>query len=280
MTAEVEMFFRQLEKYNNLHYAAYYPAPVSAPLARQEATEHSTGDLLCFFDNHCLVEPNYFKRILLDFDKYPEMDMLHSVTRFHAGDPFTQFHYNLQLEKNFWAHAAGIPVDEYKPYRIAAGGHGSFIVRRDAWEAVAGYRNVPFVGYGGEEIYFDFKMAMLDKTNWLDPKLIHWHFPGGKGYPRHGSDDYHRNMLMCANIIGGTKWVNKVYNFFAGKWPETKEDPFLDKYPKMQRKTRLIDIYDDALLRSKDHAEWFASVRHRTLEEQLQYFSDNNIATS
>ena len=49
-------------------------------------------------------------------------------------------------------------------------------------------------GYGAEETCLDLKMALLDKTNYLDATLGYFHYPGVRGYPRHNSDDYFRNL--------------------------------------------------------------------------------------
>lgn len=271
------MLFRELDKAKLLGYVGWHEGPTSPPAARQEATFHAKGDLLFFFDNHVVVEPNYFKRALLQFEKYgSEMDMLHSTTCFYPGES-PQYHYRLQLAKNFWASAAMLPVDSHKPYRIAAGGHGGFVVRRSVWEEVGGYGDIPFVGYGGEEIYFDMKMAMLDKTNWIEPRMIHWHFPGDKGYQRHQSPDYYRNMMMCANIIGGPEWMMKVYQSFSKLVGEPKHDPFLDKYPTMKHRIDMYQFMQEAEERSREHAKAFWSVRKRNLEEQIEFFKANQI---
>jgi hypothetical protein len=44
----------------------------------------STGELLFFFDNHCVVRPEYFDRVYLDVTHY-DTQMLHSTTVFHEG---------------------------------------------------------------------------------------------------------------------------------------------------------------------------------------------------
>jgi hypothetical protein len=47
----------------------------------------------------------------------------------------------------------------------------------DVWEETQGYGPERlFKGWGGEELYLNFKMALLDKSAWIDRKLIHYHY--------------------------------------------------------------------------------------------------------
>jgi hypothetical protein len=235
--------------------------PLSPPSARQLGTEKAGGRVLFFLDNHCLVGRDYFRRAMLDFEKYG-MHMLHSATKFHTGD-ITCYEYKLKLSRNFWAEAATVPQDNVRPYRIAAGGHGGFAVLADTWREVGGYWS-GFEGYGGEEMYFDIKMAMLDKTNWMDPLFVHYHYAGQRGYARHFTDSYYRNMMMSANIIGGESWLYKVYDSFYRNFPRNKTTHF--------------DLMVEASDKSHTHRNWLAGKGLRTLDEQLDLFTAENIA--
>lgn len=237
--------------------------PLSPPVARQRATVGATGKYLFFFDNHILVKPGYFKRAIESMEKY-NMDMLHSTTRFFFGEKDC-YHYTLRLEKNFWAESC-FEKQRDEPYRIACAGHGGFIVRRDVWEEVGGYNWPNFKGYGGEEIYFDLKMWLLGKNNWVDPQLLHYHFAGNRGYPRHYTDDFFVNMLGVANIIGGEKWLYKV------------QKNFTKNYFKVNTGMTIFDLMVEAKSRSKEHAAWLTEKRQLTLDELLVYFKDNSIA--
>jgi glycosyltransferase involved in cell wall biosynthesis len=248
-----------------LTYKETSSAPVSAPTARQTAVEHCDGKYIFFFDNHIIVKPGYFKRAIEMMERY-DMDMLHSTARFFAGQPDT-YHYCLHLERNFWAEAAMADraTSLTDPYRIAAGGHGGFVVRRKLWEEIGGYWS-GFEGYGGEEMYFDLKAALLDKKNWIDPKLIHYHYAGNRGYFRHYSDDFFINMMSCANIIGGQKWLDIVQGSFACN------------YFKVRTGASIFELGMQAYERSRDHAKWLDGIRKRSLDEQLALFKEQHIA--
>ena len=243
-----------------------HDAPLSPPTARQLGTESATGELLFFFDNHCLVRRDYFKRALQVMQN-SEVDELHSTTAYYSGFELN-YHYNLRLRTNFW----GVGVLEWEgkdPYRIAMGGHGGFVVRRKVWEEVGGYWR-GFTGYGGEETYFDLKMWLLGKQVWLAPKVVHAHYAGERPYPRHFSDDYYFNVLACANIIGGERWMLDVFECSR-------------KQPRMRTKdgnpvVPLYDILQNAYERSQPHAEWLASKRLLSLDELLEQFKHERIA--
>lgn len=262
MHPDLEAIVRHLEKAGKLGHITALQRSVSPPTGRQMAAAHAKGEYLFFFDGHCLVAKDYFRRALHNMQQY-NMDMLHSTTKWFQGDNTTVYHYELTLARNFWARGSMIP--EYsgtRPYKIAAGGHGGFVVRADVWREVGGYWE-GFVGYGGEEIYFDIKMAMLNKSNWLDPKLVHWHYAGTRPYARHYTDDYYKNMLMCANIIGGEDWMVKVADSFRNH-PRPKQDAY--------------ELLMESYYKSQPHAEYLASIRHRNLDEQLDQFRADGVA--
>jgi hypothetical protein len=260
---EVTTNLKFLERAGRIGYQYTTPEAMAPPVARQHGTQRADGKYLFFLDNHCLVVPGYFKRALASMQQY-NMDMLHSATRFVTGEN-THYEYRLILEQNFWGDSRFTPMKQQDPYQIAAGGHGGFVVRRDVWEEVGGYWD-GFVGYAGEEMYLDLKMALLGKTNWIDPKLIHYHYCGNRGYARHYTDDYYINLMAVANIIGGPGWLERVYTSF-NKCAFRKYSP-----------QTIFDLMMIAEERSRPHAEWLEGKRLRTLDEQLQYFKDNNIS--
>ena len=75
---------------------------------------------------------------------------------------------------------------------------GSWFCRRSVFESVGGYGPEDLItGYAGDEHYFDLKLALLDKTNWVDPIMVNYHHTKNvgampKGYPKHFGDDYYR----------------------------------------------------------------------------------------
>jgi hypothetical protein len=240
--------------------------PLSPPTARQMGTESCKGKYIFFFDNHCLVRHGYFKRAIESMEKYGA-DVLHSSTCYYAGDQLL-YHYPLGLHKNFWADdMAEAPVHGNEPYKIAMGGHGGFIVRRATWEEVGGYGPIMmFVGWGGEEPYFDLKAWMFGKTVWLDPQLVHYHYADTRSYSRHHSDDYYRNLMLAAHLIGGVEWLNTVYESFC--LDSRRED----------KTVPMFELFKYAYDRGLSHHNWIARHQKHSLDELLEYFKTNNVA--
>jgi len=236
--------------------------PLAPPVARQMAIDKGSAPLIALFDSHVLVTDGFFKRAKFDHMQY-DIDILHSATKFFHGD-CTNYHYTFTLENNFWGHAHDVLDNEFKAYQIGAGGHGGIVVKRSSWEEVGGYWD-GFVGYGGEEMYMDLKMALLDKKVWLDPQLIHYHYAGDRGYNRHYTEDYFVNMMAVAHIIGGEKYLDKVMKSFG--------DPrqFTIRFTEG---VTLYDLYQRAYTVSKDRKEWLDGKRKRTLDEQLAKFKE------
>lgn len=252
-----------VQKYGVIGYVEHFAEVLAPPVARQKAIDKAKGKYLFIFDNHIMVPPGYFKRAIESMEKY-NMDSLHSVTRFFFGENDC-YEYNLRLDKNFWGEATFEPKSQ-EPYRIAVAGHGGFVVRRDVFEEVGGYNWDGWDGYGGEETYFDLKLWLLGKNNWIDPKLLHYHYAGNRGYKRHYTDEFFINMMAIANIIGGEDWMYKVQASFA------------TNYMKVNTGRSIFDLMMIAQEKSKEHSAWLASKRKMTLDELLAYFTANNIA--
>jgi hypothetical protein len=244
----------------------HFKEPLGAQTARQRASIGAKGDILYFSEDHVFVEHGYFKRALWNFDN--GVDALHSSLKMAQTEP-RHYHYDLtKLHENFYGSETLIPAS-LEPYRIALGNHGSWFIRREVFEEIGGYGPEGLLtGYGGDESYFDFKMALLDKTNWLDPRMTHWHHThalGGapRGYPHNHSDDYYRNLMTCALVIGGEPWLNRIYSNFLNQ-------------PKSSGRT-MHQLYEDAWLRGEEHSKYLASIRHRTLDEQLELFKSQDV---
>lgn len=238
--------------------------PLSPPSARNMGAEMANGKYIFFFDNHCLVAKNYFKSAIETMES-TGASLVHSLTRFYEGEK-DHWHYTLCLEGNFWG--GGFLTDRDKPfaaapYRCAVGGHGGFAVTRKAWKEIGGYWE-GFVGYGGEECYLDLGLWLTGHEVWLDPGMIHYHFAGERPYTRHYTDDYFRNMMMCARIIGDSNWMLTVHNSFC-------------KSVRMKSDVPMFDLMLEADDKAKGFAAQFAARKTRTLDELLQHFADTNI---
>lgn len=262
---EEDQCLQALQSKGVLRKHLHFSEPLTPPVARQRGAAETDSKYIAFFDNHCIVARQYFERALLDMEQIG-MDMLHSTTVFYAGG-IANYEYRLKLAHNFWGEAHSVPLVTYKPYKIAVGGHGGFLVRKSVWDEVGGYgpENL-FVGYGGEEMLFDLKMWRYGKNNFIDPKVIHYHYTGSRGYDRHHTDDYYTNMLVTAHVIGGEKWLYKVAESFITK-PHIRFKP----------KKSMFDLVEDAYHRSKAYAAEVDAKSKFTLDELLVWFRENMV---
>lgn len=264
ISVDVQNLIQMMQRSGKLRDYIHRPEPLSPPTARGLGAESANGKYLAFFDNHCLVKPGYFSRAFESMERH-QMDMLHSSTRYYADHNFC-YEYKLEprIRMNFWGEAQETPHDPEAPYQIAVGGHGGFFVRRSVWEEVGGYGPMYlFEGYGGEEMYFDLKMWLLGKKNWIDPKVVHYHWNGVRGYARHFSPDYYRNMMMSAFIIGGEKWATAVYMSFL-----------------KESKGKSVDLFD-LYVQAQDHGRGAKDIldaqRSMSLDELLESFKAHNV---
>lgn len=263
---EVEAILTHLERSGRLLKHEHSDEPLSPPEAREIGSQIADGRLLFFFDNHCLVSSRYFERSVLDFQN-GEIDILHATTRFYAGD-VTNYHYRLKLEHNFWAEYAVQPAVPHKPYQIAACGHGAFAVRKSVWEDIGGYGPSSLLrGYGGEEMIFNLKAGLFGKKTFLDPKLGHYHFNGFRGYSRHYTDEYYVNLMVSAHVIGGEKWMYKVYESFSN-----------GKHMRVNSRRSVYDLMLEAYSRSADYAKYVVSRAETDLDELLKKYRIANVA--
>lgn len=243
----------------------HYDEILTPPVARSRAVSLSSGKRLFFFDNHCLVGKQYFDRAMASMDE-DGMDMLHSTTSYYSMQP-RHYHYKLLLDYNFWGNSV-LVAPHWKSYKCAAGGHGGFCVTREAWDSVGGYGpETLFSGYGGEELIFDLKMWRMGRTNWLDPRLLHHHYAGIRGYSRHYTDDYYTNLLVSAHVIGGEKWLYNLFESFVTK-----------RHPRLRPRKEWYRLLEDAYFRSVEYAQVVDSMSVYSLDELLEFFKSNDVA--
>jgi hypothetical protein len=122
-------------------------------------------------------------------------------------------------------------------------------------------------GYGGEELLFDLKAGLMGREVYLDPKLIHFHYAGDRGYSRHFTDQYYVNMLVSAHVIGGEKWLYKVFSSFVN-----------GGHLRLQPERNMYDLLINAYERSAEYATEIKARSRCSLDELLREFKKNQVA--
>jgi hypothetical protein len=261
LALELPPLLEGLKKTKKLGWFHHSERGMTPQAARQLASKQGDAPLICFLDNHCLVHPRFFKYAQETFEKY-DCDLVHSATSYIQGWG-ASYHYLNNLRKNFWGKSSMPPEDLNTPYRIAAGGHGGFLVRRDAWQKTGGYKWFrDFKGWCGEES-LDLIWGMLDKTIYIDPRVTQSHYAGMRGYGRGGVNNYYCNQLAAANLIGGQQWLDTVFKSFCEELETSRQDK--------------VALFQEALRTSEPMAQEFRKVQKRTLDEQLRLFDQLGI---
>lgn len=264
LSDELMILREALRKEGKLGDFIHHAAPLSPPTARQLGTETANGKYLFFFDDHCIVSRGYFRRALEQMIS-KNLEFLHSTTHYLLGNG--RHHYKLTLEHNFWCSEH--PTNQEpgtEPYRIAMAGHGGWVARKTTFDRIGGYGPIGmFQGWGGEESYFDLKAAQFGCSNWLDPLLVHYHYPSNnRGYDRHRTADYFRNLMLSAYLIGGMKWLDTVFTSF-------NSDP-------ASSDKNLRGLKEQAVHIGNNHAAWLQQRRMYSLDTVLEHFKQYNVA--
>lgn len=243
--------------------------PLTPQAARTRAFQNSTGKYVFFADNHILVCPGFFKRLMHDWELASDADILHSATQYYPKD-LVLYGYKLQLKRDFWGTAESIPYYSHKPFPIAAGGHGGVGVKRSSFEKYGGYHlSSSFVGYAGEELSTDLSVWLQGGKVYMSPLSIHRHWAAAtRGYSRHHSSDFYKNLFSCAYIL-------------ADRTAEEYTYPMLKHFKKQAKPYQsksMLSLMWDAKERSQPYTEWLRARRNKTLEELLHWFLTNEIS--
>lgn len=188
----------------------------SAALARDIGVENAVGDVLWFIDGHILFTPDSVPTTL---ELLNHANVVHLPCSWGGINPDRCYHYKLTLEKNFWGENSPY-LKSSEPYEVSAFSHHVLIINKNDFEKVNGY-NRRFHGYGGEEVYFDFKCWMMGLTVMVNTygHLTHVHGPhryGGTNW------DLMRNLFLGSYVLGGEEWLEKL------RVNTLKEKPQLD----------------------------------------------------
>lgn len=143
--------------------------PLPPPMSRNLCAEMATGDYLCFFDDHCLPDPDWFTK-LLELDK----DVVHSCYSTHVG--YHRYYHFIHLgdPNPMIGDYSREPLSQM-PYLCLSAPHGGFAVKKTVWDAIGGYGTF-WRGFGGEEAYFGVKAAQAGFEVWMHPQMHFYHF--------------------------------------------------------------------------------------------------------
>jgi hypothetical protein len=274
MREALELCYQQFEHLTVLRSGR----PLDPPGARNLGAGAGNGDLIFFLDAHCKLDPGFFVQAIKVYELF-FADSVRGVTRnpLYKGGEYFHYHHTSLLRPPK-KRGRPLPLSDFfcrvhldyvnpiaaqrwvgkLPYRCLSSGHGAFSVRRDTWEEVDGYWD-GFKGFGGEEFYFDYKLAMLRYSTWLNPNIGHFHHLIDK--------DYKQNELeQVANFIS-------VFNILDYQGPELarikKPVPYFKDDPTFVQR---------ALDRSERRAKWLLPKKKWSYQQMTELFERAGVA--
>ena len=235
--------------------------PRSAAIARTIGAEAARGDVLWFVDGHVLLLKESIPTTLkLLNDEVAEV--VHQPSTSGGINPERYYSYKLTLEKDFWGSGHNQPVSR-EPYYVAAYAHNSVSIKKKDFMMVGGY-NPNFDGYGGEEVYFNLKCWMMGLRTMINTHGHAIHIDGPHQYrTERRSWDLSRNLFLGAYVLGGESWLKRL------------KDRFLRERLAWQEETKIA--VDSARIHGEEERLWIEENAKMTLEEVLDFFSENDI---
>ena len=261
----VDPEFRRLMDSNHMkaHNAKLIERPLdahprSAALARNIGAEEAEGDVLWFIDGHILFTPDSVPTTL---ELLKKANVVHLPCSWGGINPDRCYHYNLTLEKNFWGTNTPY-LKSSEPYEVSAFAHHILAISKDDFQRVGGY-NPNFHGYGGEEVYFDFKCWMMGLNVMIN---TYGHLSHVYGVHKYGGTNWElrRNLLLGAYVLGGDEWPQKVLDWNR----ENEPDNIYREW---------VSAAEDAKTHAEEERVWLEKNRVKTLGEVLDFFRVNDI---
>lgn len=181
--------------------------------ARNKGAAIATGEYLFFSDAHMSYKPGSFKAMMEAIDEsggivHPSVDWMGAF----PAEP--NYQYSVKLGEKMWGTWARNKVADTWFY-IPMSGHCCLGMKRQQFLDFGGY-NPFFRCYGGGEFYLDMKWWMLGSSVVCEPRALCYHLSAGRGYS-YDHDDLVHNMMLCAYVIGGEPWAERLLVTYLNK---------------------------------------------------------------
>ncbi|WP_437681999.1 glycosyltransferase family 2 protein [Sorangium sp. So ce131] len=174
---------------------------------RNAGVAAARGRWILILDAHVLLSPGtiaLLRRRAEEEGAYPPLSLVHIPLR-NTGRTHVLGHYKLTLEDDFWGKWGPVVRETDRPYRISASGNYALFTRRHDFAAVRGF-NPRFVGYAGDEVYFQLKYWRLGGSVWLEPLVCAAHYSGPRAY-RVRQDEVDRNLGLAGRVVVGPEFL-------------------------------------------------------------------------
>jgi hypothetical protein len=149
----------------------HFDEPLPPPIVRNRLAKEAKGDLLVFFDDHCIPDKRWFRTVigLMEW----EAPIVHTSYRTHVG--YHSYYHYFPIGDNPCKGDYSRNPGHYIPYLCLGAGHAGFAVKKSVWDAMGGYDDF-WQGFGGEEAYFDLKAIKMGFDVYMEPNARFYHF--------------------------------------------------------------------------------------------------------
>jgi hypothetical protein len=235
-----------------------YKAP---SVMRQMLMAKAKGRYIFLLDSHCQVSLTYFAHAVETFERF-KCDVVHSAYRYWRSMGM-HYEYHLNTDGNFWELPTyREPNKLAEAYYCASSGFGGVAIRRSTWEEIGGFCPELSAFGGTSEYCTDLTMWRMGYTVMLDPRMVHSHWAGERGYKRHYTRPWFEGWLMTGCVLGGPSLMHE--------WARTLS--LLEQAP-----VDLDAIAMDCEQRVSEYRKWLDARASRTLPETLEYFAKENV---
>lgn len=171
----------------------------------------SHGRWVFFLDSHVIPSRGFFERMVKTAEE-TDATLVFSPHVDWSRDRMAYAH-RIGWQDSLWCVDAETKPRVETAYRAAQSGHGGILVDREKYLASGGYW-LAQRGWGGEETHLSLKLWMLGYECWMEPRVYHWHYMGGRRNDgAFQSRDYVRNFMLAAYALGGQKYLDAVYTY-------------------------------------------------------------------
>jgi hypothetical protein len=185
--------------------------------------------VLCI-DSHVIVS---------DIEKWVhEHERLGAAISFPAmvgvgAENFKIYGNQMDFDRCFWNVLTYSKPKSWEPFQVCQCAHSAFIVDKNWYLRDGGY-TLEQKGYGAEEPLLALLAHMMGEKVYLIPSVWHAHFmPIGRNDGAGETEDFARNFMIAAYIIGGSEYLAKVCQYFSWAQP-------LKINPEIQKRRNLI----------------------------------------
>lgn len=186
----------------------------------QQGSPQGTRDIgirNCQYKNVLCIDSHV---IVSDIEKWVgEHERIGATTSFPAmgggsSEMWKMYGSIFDWDASFWYKHVLYEAKSAEPYKILETSHSGFLVNRDFYINHGGYTNL-LKGYGAEETLWGIKVWMLGGQNWMIPSVFHYHYqPAGRNEGAEHTDNYKKNFVIAAFVLGGEKYKQKAENHY------------------------------------------------------------------